>query len=746
MVIFIVMSTILYCMMHLDRKINVCQMAMVGTPSHIMARQIQLRFECTQGNTLSAAQTLGMYFGRKKLRYATFYTPSYNDKAIVFKFSNSQDKENVINHPNLEADILVQAKCKPYKNPNGPAPDKYHRMIFAYGLNPLYFYLQNINDDGHDVNETLEGKVEAFKNQLKESQPDEAIEHVHFIQHPDNRGNPKAPRTMIITFKNLETAQSFLEEDTGLEMGMILSKNKKFHNHVQPRQCPVCKKTTHRRGDYNCDRIQRCPRCLSQQHFTPTEVCEPRCWSHGRGHSSASEKCPNIIAYKKQQRTMQQNKERIEKQVATTPAEQVQFHKDILNLQNNIRSNTNSYASRVKGNTPNSTNGNNANANPGLSIGATSFDATVFAAAYTAACLSEAFDPGSFQVVMEDFGRANNMPHINYPTPRLALLKALAPTAPAVVQASIDADNVSVPNIVQPAQEEESDDDDIPNINLPRASVPSFSGVVASTSSSSSSSQRRTPDTGTNRTPLGGMTVLSKSPHLSAQVTPTRAPTTLPARANPGRVNPIRSPVSTRQGSAMLKDIGHCNKVIGQTRKNKITVATTSIEQEFLETWKAVDNISIAELHELITQGIFKITPSRNPIAAGIPNVTSSMIKEFASKDCLKNKMVYYSLELSVMNNPDHCRKIIVQTQANPIKLITLSYIKTLLGADDFMSVEKLHSYLSQGAIKMESSLNASVVEYVPNITRPMINSFAKNEELKTKLVYYRLAIATLSL
>ena len=40
---------------------------------------------------------------------------------------------------------------------------------------------------------------------------------------------------------------------------------------------------------------------------------------------------------------MQENRKN-EKEVGSTPPEQMQFHKDMLNLQNNLRNNTNSYA------------------------------------------------------------------------------------------------------------------------------------------------------------------------------------------------------------------------------------------------------------------------------------------------------------------------------------------------------------------------------------------------------------------
>ena len=65
-------------------------------------------------------------------------------------------------------------------------------------------------------------------------------------------------------------------------------------------------------------------------------------------------------------------------------------------------------------------------------VQASQFNANVYAASYVSACISEALDPGSFQEVMEDFARKNNMPIIKYPTPRLGVLKALAPDSLAV--------------------------------------------------------------------------------------------------------------------------------------------------------------------------------------------------------------------------------------------------------------------------------------------------------------------------
>ncbi len=52
-------------------------------------------------------------------------------------------------------------------------------------------------------------------------------------------------------------------------------------------------------GRIECDKIERCSRCLSTEHPQPTPTCEPTCWTHGKGHSTISERCENNRAYKK---------------------------------------------------------------------------------------------------------------------------------------------------------------------------------------------------------------------------------------------------------------------------------------------------------------------------------------------------------------------------------------------------------------------------------------------------------------
>ena len=315
---------------------------------------IQLKFEATKGTTLSAANLLSNYFSRNQLKHATFFVPnnSNNDKLIIFKFSTPEDRDKTLGHPNFEREIATQANCKLFVSPNAPSPEKFHRMIFAYRINPIQFYSEN---------ETLSRRVETFKDQIRDSQPEGAVEDIHCIQHPARqRGELQPPRCMIITFKDLTAATNFLNEDTYIDMGLIQSIHKKWHNHIQKRQCGQCKKTDHRRGNRDlCDGILRCARCLSTNHSIPTPTCEPQCWTHGKGHSSRSEKCPIIISYKKQQREIHDAKERIEKQTSSTPAENQQLNKDILKVQASIKSNSNSYASKLRG-------GNQASNHTGL--------------------------------------------------------------------------------------------------------------------------------------------------------------------------------------------------------------------------------------------------------------------------------------------------------------------------------------------------------------------------------------------
>ena len=446
---------------------------------------------------------------------------------------------------------------------------------------------------------------------------------------------------MILTFKDLQAATDFLKDDTYLDMGLIQSIHKKWHNHIQKRQCSVCKKTDHRRGNRDlCDGVMRCARCLSTHHPIPTATCEPQCWTHGKGHSSGSEKCSIIIAFKKRQREIHDAKERINLQTAETPSEYQQLHKDILKVQANNNNNSNSYASKLRG-------GNQANnhagpaAQPPFQVQTSQFNTTVFAAAYTAASISEAYEPGTFQEVMEEWARANKMPTMKYPTPRLGVLKALAPDAPAVQQADRQAESARRKTPAKPAERtSDSEDDDLGLTNLSHIH---YSQTPSGSRPSSPDYAPRDPRTRPDMRPF------TPSPPKTPQKTP------YIQKAHSPRVK--QSPATTRQKSEQvrnkiktkdLKDPEYCRIIIEQTRSNPFPLTTTPGGAKFLG---PNNKVTLECLNEFLTQGSGFMSPSRmSTDISGVPNITRELIEEFAKVEDLKSEEVYFTPYIKTMS------------------------------------------------------------------------------------------------
>lgn len=279
--------------------------------------------------------------------------------------------------------------------------------------------------------------------ELKKSLDPSDIESHHFITHQDQHGRKLAPKSMRITFKNKEIAKKFIQTDSHFSLGYIMKNQKTWHTDINIIQCKVCRKVGHRRGNPRCDGKPRCPRCLSESHYQPTEDCTPVCHEHGSGHSTGSDKCPTNIKYRKQQRAILLNNQKISNQTETTAPDIRQFHQDVLKLQENLKNN--SYSAAVKSQSRNNT--PIPNTNP---IQTSNFNTSAFASAYVAACISEAYDPGSFQEVLDEYAESNNFPKIKHPAPRPAVLRALAPEAPAVVEtaAGDDSNTISPSDIV----------------------------------------------------------------------------------------------------------------------------------------------------------------------------------------------------------------------------------------------------------------------------------------------------------
>ena len=378
----------------------------------------EIRFLCVEGNTWEGASRIsGLMGSTHKAKFINYYFPGHNEKLIVFQFTDIAEKEKFLSIPELETE-LRKIKCKLYKPNTTEDPNLIHRQVFVYGMNGCYFYRYNKEDGSR---ETLDERLEKFMNHLKEALPEEAIENHRYIQHLDYNGTKKAPRTMVLTFKSLPLAEDFLKTDTHFYMGVIRARHKAFNKHIPIKQCSVCRKTDHRKGDTRCDRVARCARCLSPRHTVVQPACIPTCWEHSRGHSSGSERCDINIRYKKQQRMMLANKEKIAKQTEATPEEFTTFHQDLLRVENTLKSKT--YAAATKSaQTPNQTAPRTVHPIQGATI-----NTAEFACCYTAACIIEAYCPGSFQKEMDKFAQLNNFPNIKYPVPEKKVLRAMVP-------------------------------------------------------------------------------------------------------------------------------------------------------------------------------------------------------------------------------------------------------------------------------------------------------------------------------
>ena len=204
-----------------------------------------------------------------------------------------------------------------------------------WNLSPVHF-IQYTIEDGNSVDETLNMVVTNFIEDIKTEVGKRGmkIEDHHFIQHnPDD-----VPKNLKLTFETREQAKKFLNEDTSIRSGVLLKRFKKPDEHIPIRQCKICRNTNHRAGDYKCTRVLRCPRCLSRDHSQPTTSCRPMCWTHKEGHSSGSDRCPINIKFKKDQRTARNRKSREEAQLSGTHEEYREFHRDMIQLKNTIKS------------------------------------------------------------------------------------------------------------------------------------------------------------------------------------------------------------------------------------------------------------------------------------------------------------------------------------------------------------------------------------------------------------------------
>ena len=189
-----------------------------------------------------------------------------------------------------------------------------------HSLNPSHF---TPSDD-----ENLEQKISKFKLNFAEAVKPNEIKRIHFLQdYIDSIKQP--PRSMIVTFKTLSQCNSFIESNTHLPLGTILSRHKKINRTIKHKYCTICRRTNHRKGDPTCDKIPRCPRCWSSSHSTP-DSCDESCWSCGPGHMSNSNRCPLNRDYVKSIRNFHKLDNIVTNQTAATPVTHKQLHVDDL--------------------------------------------------------------------------------------------------------------------------------------------------------------------------------------------------------------------------------------------------------------------------------------------------------------------------------------------------------------------------------------------------------------------------------
>ena len=388
-----------------------------------------------------AAAGFAQLLYHNNISFINHFSPDYNDKIIVFKFPTIENKENALNIENLN-NKLIALKFDPISS----TPQN-HREVFIHSISPLHFKPSN--------NENLDQKLALFKTNFLKACDLNTIHRIHFMQdYVDNI--KQAPRSMIVTFKTLDHCKKFINSDTFLPQGTILSKHKRFNKTIKHKYCTICRRTGHRKGDPACDEIPHCPRCWSSDHTSP-QSCIESCWSCGPGHASNSNRCPLNRDYVKSIRNFNKLNNLIANQTSTTPEPQKQLHSDILNLKNALTNK--SYSSAVKNATqipapppisqmpapppisqmptPSPINPQIISSNP--TSNSININNVVFNMAFNAACRSESTIPNSFQKVMDNYFKLNKIPLIIHPTPDPRVIQAVA------TQTTIQLPDTSVP-------------------------------------------------------------------------------------------------------------------------------------------------------------------------------------------------------------------------------------------------------------------------------------------------------------
>ena len=135
------------------------------------------------------------------------------------------------------AELLDAYNCKISNAPSGYANSS---KTVNLSPNARTIYVRNINSDlFHEFTSGVsrEALASNIKRKLIANIGDK-VEHVHIVSR-DHLPN-KFPNAMHVTFKTLDFANEWLLQDTHLDMGSLLKKDKQFHHNIRNDICLFC--------------------------------------------------------------------------------------------------------------------------------------------------------------------------------------------------------------------------------------------------------------------------------------------------------------------------------------------------------------------------------------------------------------------------------------------------------------------------------------------------------------------------
>ena len=277
---------------------------MGGNPNVIKIEHRELlNLRVTPGYNILADIKVGL----RNMGYTVikFHIHSPANHIASFTFSNREMVEKILGDRRLP-ELLDAYNCKISNAPSGYANSS---KTVNLSPNARTIYVRNINSDlFHEFTSGVsrEALASNIKRELNANIGDK-VEHVHIVSR-DHLPN-KFPNAMHVTFKTLDFANEWLLQDTHLDMGSLLKKDKQFHHNIRNDICTICRVRNCNKYGKRCDKIRRCATCLATDHSFPCQF-PPRCnncETQGQ-HSTGSNFCHQNRYY------IRRKRERIERE------------------------------------------------------------------------------------------------------------------------------------------------------------------------------------------------------------------------------------------------------------------------------------------------------------------------------------------------------------------------------------------------------------------------------------------------